>query len=85
MSSQALVIPGDKHEVTFLTPSPDKQFLSVGYGDGTIKVFELGSLDLVATFSGHRSAITCLSYDEGGHRLASGSKVSKLCILCAIN
>ena len=72
---QALVIPGEKHEVTYLAPSPDKQFLSVGYADGTIKVFELSTTDLVATFAGHRSAITCLAYDQLGHRLASGSKV----------
>lgn len=72
---QALVIPGEKHEVTYLIPSPDKLFLSVGYADGTVRVFELSTTDLVATFSGHRSAITCLAYDQLGHRLASGSKV----------
>lgn len=62
--------------MTFILPSPDKQFLTVGYADGTIRVFELSTTDLVATFSGHRSAITCLAYDQSGHRLASGSKVS---------
>lgn len=80
LSEKALVINGDKFEVTYLASSPDKQFLSAGYADGTIRVFELGTTDLVATFSGHRSAITCLSYDEDGHRLASGSKDTEIII-----
>lgn len=70
------MIPGEKHEVTYILPSPDKQFLVAGYADGTIRVFELSTAELVATFSGHRSAITCLAYDQSGHCLASGSKVS---------
>lgn len=80
LGEKALIITGEKHEVTYLAASPDKQFLSVGYADGAIKVFELGSTDLVATFSGHRSAITCLAYDELGHRLASGSKDTEIII-----
>lgn len=80
LGEKALIIPGEKHEVTFLAPSPDKQFLAVGYASGTINLYELSSADLVATFSGHRSAITCLAYDELGHRLASGSKDTEIII-----
>ncbi|XP_034249502.1 WD repeat-containing protein 3 [Thrips palmi] len=80
LGEKALVIPGEKHEVTFILPSPDKQFLAVGYADGSIRVFELSTTDLVATFSGHRSAINCLAYDENGHRLASGSKDTEIIV-----
>lgn len=80
LGEKALVIPGEKHEVTYLMPSPDKQFLTAGYADGTIRVFELSSAELIATFSGHRSAITSLAYDENGHRLASGSKDTEIIV-----
>jgi U3 small nucleolar RNA-associated protein 12 len=48
--------------------------LAAGYTDGTVKVFDLKSGENVTNFSGHRGAITCLSYDAEGHRLASGAQ-----------
>lgn len=49
--------------------------MAVGYVDGNINVFELINNDIVCVFAGHKSAITCLQYDEQGHRIVSGSKV----------
>lgn len=50
--------------------------MAVGYVDGNINVFELTNNDIVCVFAGHKSAVTCLQYDEQGHRLVSGSKVN---------
>lgn len=52
--------------------------MAVGYVDGNINVFELTNNEIVCVFAGHKSAITCLQYDEQGHRLVSGSKVKSL-------
>nr|CAD7572339.1 unnamed protein product [Timema californicum] len=70
----ALVLPGDKHQVTCLAACPDKQHLAVGYRDGSVKVFNLKTGENTTVFSGHRADITCLVYDADGHRLVSGSK-----------
>jgi WD40 repeat protein len=74
MFLQALVLPGDKYEVTYLASSPNKKYLAAGYSDGTVNVFDLKSGDNIASFSGHRGAVTCLAYDAEGHRLASGAQ-----------
>lgn len=69
-----MVLPGDKYEVTYLASSPNKKYLAAGYSDGTVKVFDLTSGENVTSFSGHRGAVTCLSYDAEGHQLASGAQ-----------
>lgn len=74
LGEKALVLTGDKYEVTCLCASPNKQYLAAGYLDGTVKVFDLKSGENVINFSGHRGAISCLAYDVEGHRLASGAK-----------
>lgn len=62
--------------MTVISKSPDKQHLAVGYNDGAIRVFELETGECVVNFSGHKSTVTALNYDEDGVRLVSGSKVS---------
>lgn len=47
----------------------------MGYYNGTIRIYELVSGTEVVTFSGHKSAVTALAYDEQGMQLASGAKV----------
>ncbi|XP_046392675.1 WD repeat-containing protein 3 [Ischnura elegans] len=71
---KALVLNGEKSEVTRLCPSPVKKFLAAGYADGAIQVFDLTDPENPVSYIGHKSAITCLSYDWSGQRLASGSK-----------
>ncbi len=65
-----------KHEVTCLAKSPDRRHLAVGYNNGSIKVFDLTSGDSHITFSGHKSAVSALNYDQEGVRLVSGANVS---------
>lgn len=67
---------GEKHEVTRISGSQDKQHIAVGYSDGKICVFSLSSGEVTITFSGHKSAVTALAYDHGGLRLVSGGKVN---------
>lgn len=73
---QFITLKGDKHEVTALAKSPDRKHVAVGYNDGMIKVFDIASGDLEVNFSGHKSTVTTLTYDQQGMRLVSGGKVS---------
>lgn len=75
-TSQAQVLPGENVVVSQIATSPTGNHMAVGYVDGNISVFELTNNEVVCQFAGHKSAVTCLQYDEQGHRLVSGSKVS---------
>lgn len=79
---QFCTLKGEKHEVTKITASPDKQHIAVGYSDGKICVFSLSSGEVIITFSGHKSAVTTLAYDQGGLRLVSGGKVNHVSFKC---
>lgn len=70
-----MTLKGEKHEVTRIASSPDKQHLAVGYTDGKVCVYNLKSGESTITFSGHKSGITALQYDDKGLRLVSGGKV----------
>ena len=70
--SQVLILPGGKSEVTSLAKSPQTSQLAVGYGDGTIKLFDLGTGQSDVTFQGHKAAVTTLAYDANGLRFVSG-------------
>lgn len=72
---QAQVIPGENVVVSQIAASPSGNHMAVGYADGNINVFELINNDVVCVFAGHKSAVSCLQYDELGHRIVSGSKV----------
>lgn len=78
---QAQVLPGEDIVVSQIAASPSGNHIAVGYVDGNINVFELTNSDVVCVFAGHKSAVTCLQYDEQGHRLVSGAKVSVIIIL----
>ncbi|XP_039277698.1 WD repeat-containing protein 3 isoform X2 [Nilaparvata lugens] len=80
LGEKAVVFPGEKHEVSKLAASPDKQSLAVGYTDGSVKTFNLETCENVSIFSGHKTGITCLKYDLMGHRLASGAKDTDIVI-----
>ena len=75
-------LPGDKHEVVRLAASPNSEHLAVGYHNGAVKIFDIKSGDELVTFSGHKTAISCLAFDERGMLLASGSRVSIDTNLC---
>jgi len=63
-----------KLEVTCVSANPSGDLVAVGYSDGSIRLFSPDSGDEEVTFTGHRSAITCLAFDADGLRLASGSR-----------
>ncbi|EWC44934.1 hypothetical protein DRE_00993 [Drechslerella stenobrocha 248] len=64
-----------KSEVSCIKQSrTDPDVFAVGHADGTIRLWDSKTSTIIVTFNGHRSAITALSYDATGTRLASGSK-----------
>lgn len=70
------MIPGENTIVSQIAASPTGNHIAVGYVDGNINVFELTNNEVVCVFAGHKSAVTCLQYDEQGHRIVSGARVS---------
>ena len=48
--------------------------IAAGYGDGSIRVWDALSGQLVVSFNGHRSAVVQLRFDREGSRLVSGSR-----------
>ena len=62
-------------QVTAISPSQaDKDVFAVGYEDGRIRIWDSRTATVILTFNGHKSAVTCLIFDESGVRLASGSR-----------
>ncbi|WPH02298.1 Hypothetical protein R9X50_00516000 [Acrodontium crateriforme] len=53
---------------------------AVGYADGSIRIWDALSGQLVLSFNGHRSAVLHLQFDREGSRLASGSKDTDIII-----
>ncbi|XP_060567358.1 WD repeat-containing protein 3-like [Ruditapes philippinarum] len=78
-------LKGERHEVTKLAGSPDKQHLAVGYNDGKVCVFNLQNGEKTITFSGHKSAVTALQYDHQGLRLVSGGKDTDVIVWDIVN
>ena len=60
--------------------SPNNNQLAVGYEDGVVRLFDLNSGECLVTFSGHKTAVTCLNFDEEGMRLVSGSKDTNIIV-----
>lgn len=54
--------------------------LAVGYNDGSIRIWDALSGQIVVSFNGHRSAVTHLQFDTEGSRLASGSRDTDIII-----
>lgn len=64
-----------KAEVTVIAQSKaDQDIFAVGYSDGSVRVWDCKTAQLVIRFNGHRSAVTTLAFDGSGTRLASGGK-----------
>lgn len=72
---QVLILQGQKHEVTFLCPSPDGLHIAVGYEDGGVRIFSLLNGESNVSFNGHKSAVSVIHYDGLGARLVTGSRV----------
>lgn len=53
---------------------PRTNLIAIGYSNGHVRLFEYETGLLKSTFTGHRTAISALSFDKDGSRLASGGK-----------
>jgi U3 small nucleolar RNA-associated protein 12 len=58
--------------------SPQKDTFAVGYADGSIRLWSASAQSVIATFNGHKKAVTALTFDNVGARLASGSQDTDL-------
>lgn len=67
--------PKCKSEVSAICQSKtDNDIFAVGYSDGSIRLWDSKTATVIISFNGHRSAVSTLSFDHTGTRLASGSK-----------
>lgn len=71
---------GAQTTVTYICRSPDECTVAIGCSNGDIKIYNYINNSLVITLSGHRSAITSLTYDlsKKGMTVASGSADSDI-------
>ncbi|KAM9802313.1 WD repeat-containing protein 3 [Syngnathus typhle] len=84
-AEKVLILAGQKHEVTFLRPSPDGVHVAVGYEDGAVRLFSLLNGESNVCFNGHKSAVTAMCYDALGARLVTGSKDTDVIVWDVIN
>ncbi|XP_028250264.1 WD repeat-containing protein 3 [Parambassis ranga] len=82
---KVLILQGQKHEVTFMCPSPDGIHIAVGYEDGAVKIFSLMNGESNVSFNGHKSAVSVIHYDALGARLVTGSKDTDVIVWDVIN
>lgn len=71
-----MVLHGGSAEVTCLAVHHGRALLAAGSADGAVRLFSLTSGDLRVTLTGHRAAVSAVSFDQHGMRLVSGGKVS---------
>ena len=69
---------GHRAEVTCIARSPQRDTFAVGYADGSIRLWSASEKSVIATFNGHKKAVTALAFDNAGARLASGSQDTDL-------
>jgi U3 small nucleolar RNA-associated protein 12 len=68
-------------EVTVICHSEvDPDIFAVGYEDGSIRIWDARTSTVIISFNGHKSAVTILTFDQTGVRLASGSKDTDIVI-----
>ncbi|XP_057708429.1 WD repeat-containing protein 3 [Corythoichthys intestinalis] len=84
-AEKVMILSGQKHEVTFLQPSPDSIHLAVGYEDGAVRIFSLLNGESNVCFNGHKSAVMSIRYDALGARLVTGSKDTDVIVWDVIN
>lgn len=63
-----------------LTYEKNTGLVAAGYENGSIRIWDSTSGELMITFNGHKSAVSSLKFDPMGTRLVSGSKDSDLIV-----
>lgn len=81
LGQRVLELTNEHMEVTVIQPSPDKLHIAVGYSDGTVDIFDQISKRSVAKFAIHRTAVSCLKYDESGMRILTGGLDTDIALL----
>jgi U3 small nucleolar RNA-associated protein 12 len=71
---------GHRAEVTCLIRSPQKNTFAVGYADGSIRLWDSSAGSVITIFNGHKKAVTALTFDNLGTKLASGSQDTDLIV-----
>ncbi len=67
--------------VTRIAPAADGLRFAVGYSNGTVRVWRLGSAAVLeATFTGHRKAVTALAWSSDDGLLATGSQGNEVVV-----
>ena len=59
-------------DVTVLERGTDKTTVAAGFSGGELRIFNYINKEVVATFRGHRSAVSAISYERNGSIVASG-------------
>ena len=54
--------------------------LAAGYNDGKVRLFDFASADCLAVLCGHKSEITCLTFNDENSLLVSGGKDTNIVI-----
>lgn len=77
LSSSSLLPPP---EITRLAYSSFANLLAIGLSNGDIKVWDISTNSVIIKFQGHKSAISCLEFDNNGTSLISGSNDTSIII-----
>jgi U3 small nucleolar RNA-associated protein 12 len=65
-----------------LKEDSEKAVTAVGYADGSVRLWNFEDGSTLMTLQGHRSAISCLSFNHAGHLLASARRGSHAQTYC---
>jgi U3 small nucleolar RNA-associated protein 12 len=60
-------------DATLLVRGNDKTTVAAGFSGGELRIFNYINKECVATFRGHRSAVSSIAYEKNGSIVASGS------------
>lgn len=69
----AYTLTGHSDFVNSVAISPDGQILASGSVDRTIKLWDVGTGELLNNITGHSSGVTCVAFSHDGKTLASSS------------
>lgn len=65
-------------DVTILERAPDRTTVAAGYSGGELRILNYISKEVVATFRGHRSAVSSIAFERHGSTVASGGSDSDI-------